>query len=117
MNQIPVQKFSSDTESVWRRRHTVRKTIADLPRDLRQWFAKSLWGDSLLLVLLLISGDLRLFQTFMKVQDTFKSSRLVKNKRHTNAHQPSPPSQQQRLQSPLSANLLDVFAFKTILSD
>jgi hypothetical protein len=65
--------------------------------------ARSLRGDSLLLILLLISGDLRLFQVLMSAEDNFKSSSPVENKRHTNAHQPSPPSQQQRFESPLSA--------------
>ena len=54
----------------------------------------------MLLILLLICADLRLFQTLVNAEDNFKSSRPVENKRHANAHQPSPPSQQQRLQSP-----------------
>jgi hypothetical protein len=41
-----------------------------------------------------------LFQALLNAEDNFKSSGPVENKRHTNAHQPSPPSQQQRLQSP-----------------
>jgi hypothetical protein len=36
----------------------------------------------------------------MNAEDNFKSSGPVENKRHTNAHQPSPPAQQQRIQSP-----------------
>ena len=82
---------------------TVAQTVADSARDLRQWFARSLWGDNLLLILLLISGDLRLFQVLLNAEGNFKSFRPVENKRHTNAQQLSPPSQQQRLQSPLSA--------------
>jgi len=39
----------------------------------------------------------------MNAEDNFKSPSHVENKRHTNAHQPSPPAEQQRLQSPLSA--------------
>jgi hypothetical protein len=50
----------------------------------------------MLLILLLIWADLRLFQTLVNAEDNFKSSRPVENKRHANAHQPSPPSQQQR---------------------
>ena len=46
-----------------------------------------------LLILLLISGDLRLFQVLMNAEDNFKSSSPVENKRHTNAHQLSPPQQ------------------------
>ena len=57
----------------------------------------------LLLNLLLISGDLRLFQALVNAEDNFKSSSPVENKRHTNAHQLSPPSQQQRLHPPPSA--------------
>jgi hypothetical protein len=66
----------------------------------------------MLLILLLICADLRLFQTLVNAEDNFKSSRPVENKRHANAHQPSPPSQQQRLQSPLSAiaKTLNVYA-------
>jgi hypothetical protein len=63
-------------------------------------------SSSVLLILLLILDDLRLFQALMNAEDNFKSSSPVENKRHTNAHQPSPPSQQQRLQSPLSARFL-----------
>src|SRR6201993_675032 len=36
----------------------------------------------------------------MNAEDTFKSSSRIENRRHTNAHQLSPPSQQQRIQSP-----------------
>ena len=53
-----------------------------------------------LLIVLLISDDLRLFQGLVNAEDNFKSSSPVENKRHTNAHQPSPPAQQQRIQSP-----------------
>ena len=66
---------------------TVAQTVANSARDLRQWFARSLWGDNLLLILLLISGDLRLFQALVNAEDNFKSSSPVENKRHTNAHQ------------------------------
>src|SRR6266404_5485350 len=62
--------------------------------------------NNLLLVLLLISGHFGLFQVLMNAEDIFKSSSCVENKRHTNAHQPSPPSQQQRLQSPFSASTM-----------
>jgi hypothetical protein len=55
--------------------------------------------------LLLISADLRLFQPLVNAEDNFKSSGLIENKRHTNAHQLSPPSQQQRLHSPVSASI------------
>jgi hypothetical protein len=57
-------------------------------------------GDNLLLILLLISGNLRRFQVLMNAEDNFKSSSPVENKRHTNAHQLLPPPQQQRIQSP-----------------
>src|SRR5882762_8124396 len=60
-------------------------------------------SSSVLLILLLILDDLRLFQALINAEDNFKSSCPIANKRHTNAHQPSPPSQQRRLQSPLSA--------------
>jgi hypothetical protein len=60
-------------------------------------------SSSVLLILLLILDDLRLFQALIIAEDNFKSSCPIANKRHTNAHQPSPPSQQRRLQSPLSA--------------
>jgi hypothetical protein len=60
-------------------------------------------SSCVLLILLLILDDLRLFQILMNAEDNFKSSSPGENKRHTNAHQPSPPSQQQRIQSPLSA--------------
>ena len=53
----------------------------------------------MLLILLLISRDLRLFQVLMNAEDNFKSSSPIENKRHTNAHQPSPPPQQHRFQS------------------
>src|SRR5882724_6687215 len=109
-----VQKFRFNTESVWGRRFTrplhllkslraatVQTTVADSAGDLCQWFARSLWRDNLLLILPLISGDLRLFQALVNAEDNFKSSGPVENKRHTSAHQPSPPSQQQRFQSPL----------------
>jgi hypothetical protein len=42
----------------------------------------------------------------LNAEDTFKSLGYVENKRHTNAHQPSPPTQQKRLQPPLSAIIL-----------
>lgn len=63
-------------------------------------------SSCVLLILLLISGDLRLFQPLRNAEDNFKSSGPVENKRHTNAHQLSPPAQQQRIQSPLSARIL-----------
>jgi len=43
---------------------------------------------AVLLILLLILADLRLFQTLMNAEDTFKSSSRIENKRHTGAHQP-----------------------------
>ena len=62
----------------------------------------------MLLILLLISGDLRLFQALVNAEDNFKSSGPVENKRHTNAHQASPPSQQQRLQTPLLRQIVHI---------
>src|SRR6267143_220549 len=52
---------------------------------------------------LLILDDLRLFQALINSEDNFKTSCPIANKRHTHAHHPSPPSQQRRLQYPLSA--------------
>ena len=71
-----------------------------------RWFPEPLSAGDLLLILLLISSDLRLFKVLVNAEDNFKSFSPVENKRHTNAHQPSPPSQQQRLQSlPLLHNV------------
>jgi hypothetical protein len=51
--------------------------------------APTILGENLLLILLLISGDLALFQLIMNAEDNFKSSTLVFNESHTNTHQPS----------------------------
>lgn len=68
--------------------------------NIRDTIGKPLLRGNLLLILLLISGDLSLFQALMNAEDNFKSSGHIENKRHTNTHQLSPASQQQRLQSP-----------------
>jgi len=56
-----------------------------------------------LLLLLLLSVDLAPSGTRLNTGDSFKSKTNVDNKRHTNAHQPSPPTHQLGFQSPLSA--------------
>jgi hypothetical protein len=53
-----------------------------------------------LLLLLLLSVDLAPSGTRLNTGDSFKSKTDVDNKRHTNAHQPSPPTHQLGLQSP-----------------
>jgi len=96
-----------------------------IPKDLLDRVRPEIWvngsldrcgGDNLLLILLLISGDLRLFQALMNAEDNFKSSGPVENKRHTNAHQPSPPAQQQRIQSPLSARFSFSIVFASVFA-
>ena len=56
--------------------------------------------ENLLLILLLISTDLSFIRTRINTGDFVKSERHAENKKHTNTDQPSPPLQQQRLQSP-----------------
>src|SRR5712692_5339184 len=62
---------------------------------------------SVLLTLLLLQSDLRLFRTGMKPGDSRKSKMCVDNKRHTSAHQPWPPTHQMGIQSLLLRHLAE----------
>jgi hypothetical protein len=57
-------------------------------------------GGFVTLFVLLYSAALRVLDPQWNLGATRKFKMRIENKRHTSAHQPSPPSQQRRLQSP-----------------